>query len=78
MQERGGERLRIEVPLGEDVGDRERVRDVGLARLAELPFVRLLAEVIRRLQLRDVLRLEVTGPLLEYGSGGGGPLLNDE
>jgi hypothetical protein len=72
MQERGGERLRIEVPLGEDVRDRERVRDVGLARLAELPFVRLLAEVIRRLQLRDVLRLEVTGPLLEFGRGGGG------
>ena len=65
VQQRGGQRLRVEVPLREDVGDGERVRDVGLARLAELPVVRGLAEVVGRLQLRDVLRLQVAGPLLE-------------
>ena len=50
VQQRRGQRLRVEVPLREDVGDGERVRDVGLAGLAELPFVRGLAEVVGRLR----------------------------
>jgi hypothetical protein len=75
VEERGSQRLRIEVPLREDVGDRQRMGDVGLARLAELALVGLLAEVIGRLQLRDVLRLEVAGPLLEQRWSGGGHLL---
>jgi hypothetical protein len=49
VQQRRGQRLRIEVPLREDVRDGERVRDVGLAGLAELPFVRGFAEVVGRL-----------------------------
>src|SRR5262245_7333690 len=59
------------MPLREDAGDRERMRDVGLAGLAELSLVGLFAEVISRLQLRDVLRLEIAGPVLEQRSGGG-------
>jgi hypothetical protein len=65
VEQRGGERLRVHVPLREDVGNGERVRDVRLAGLTELAFVSCLAEVVRRLELSQVLRLEVTGPFLE-------------
>src|SRR5205085_8189653 len=61
VEQRGSERLRIEVPLREDVGDGERVRDVRLAGLAILPFVRFLAEVVGRFELTEVLRPEVAG-----------------
>ena len=59
MQQRRGQCLRIEVPLREDVGDGERMRDVGVTGLAELSFVRRFAEVICRLDPRQILRLEV-------------------
>jgi hypothetical protein len=39
VQQRGGEPLRVEPPLRQDARDRERMRDVRLARLAELPAV---------------------------------------
>ena len=37
VQQRGHQRLAVEVPVGEDLGDRERVRDVRLAGLATWP-----------------------------------------
>ena len=52
VQQRRGERLRVHVPLREDVGDGERVGDIRLAGLAELAFVRRLAEVVGRFELR--------------------------
>ena len=55
VQQRGGEALRVEPPLRQDGRDRERVRDVRLARLAELPAVRGLGELERALDERDVL-----------------------
>ena len=56
VQERGGEPLRVEPPLRQDAGDRERMRDVRLARLAELAAVRGLGELERALDERDVRR----------------------
>ena len=69
VQQRRGERLRIHVPLRENVGDREGVRDVRLAGLAVLPFVCGFAEMVRRLELSKVLRLQIAGPFLEQCSG---------
>ena len=40
VQQRRHQRLRVEVPLGEDLGDGERVGDVRLAALAVLARVR--------------------------------------
>ena len=80
VQQRRSQRLRVHVPLREDVGDRERVGDVGLAGLAVLPFVRRLTEIVRRFELRNVLRLQIAGPFLENrrGCGHGGRGMRDE
>jgi hypothetical protein len=59
MEERGGEPLGIEPPLRQYAGYRQRVSDVGLAGLAELPLVRLLGKGERPLYERDVRRLQV-------------------
>ena len=59
VQQRGGEALRVEAPLRQDARDRERVRDVGLARLAELAAVGGLGELERALDERDVRRRQV-------------------
>ncbi len=40
VQQRRHHRLGVELPVGDDLGDRDRVRDVGMAALAELPLVR--------------------------------------
>ena len=40
VQDRGDHRLGVEVQVGEDVGDRDRVGDVGLAGAALLALVR--------------------------------------
>ena len=47
VQQRRGEALRVEPPLRQDARDRERMRDVRLARLAELAAVRGLGELER-------------------------------
>jgi hypothetical protein len=83
VQDRGHQRLRIEVPLREDLRDRERMRDVRLAALAVLAGMRRARDLVRLLDLRDVLGLEVAqdfGELLRPGagklrggSGGAGP-----
>jgi hypothetical protein len=53
------QRLGIQVPLGEDLGDREGMRDVRLAALPVLAGVRGARDVVRFFDLRDILRLEV-------------------
>ncbi len=46
VQQSGGDGHRIELQLGENLGDFDRVRDVRLARVATLAAVRLFAEAI--------------------------------
>ncbi|NJN40572.1 MAG: hypothetical protein HC807_06715 [Gammaproteobacteria bacterium] len=57
MQERGDEGLRIEMPVGEDLGDRHRMVDVGLAALSELPVMGAVAEVISLFEPGEVAGL---------------------
>ena len=59
VQQRGGEPLRVEAPLRQDAGDRQRVRDVRLAGLAELAAMRGVGELERALDERDVRRRQV-------------------
>ena len=59
VQQRRHERLRIEVPFGEDLRHRERVGDVRLAAVAVLPGVRRARHPVGLLDLLDVLGLEV-------------------
>ncbi len=59
VQQRGHQRLAVEVPAGEDLGDRERMGDVGLARLARLARVRGAREAVGLGEARDVRRLQV-------------------
>src|SRR5215470_15993517 len=54
VEERGGEPLRVEPPLREDARYGERVRDVGLAGLAELSLVSVLGKSKGALDERDV------------------------
>ncbi len=65
VEQRGGERLRVEMPLREDLRDRERMGDVGFAGLAELPVVGLGTEAVGGFELREVLRLQVAGSLAQ-------------
>ncbi len=44
MQQCGAQGLGVEVPAGEDAGDRQWMGDVGLAAFAELAFVGQAAE----------------------------------
>ena len=67
VQQRGAQRLGVELPLGEDLGDRERVRDVGLAALAVLALVGGVAEVVGLLDAGEVGGLEVAGDALPAG-----------
>ncbi len=46
VQQRGHQRIGVELPATEDFGDRDRVRDVRLAARAELPEMRLVAEAV--------------------------------
>ena len=59
VQQRGGEPLGVELPLRQDAGDGERMRDVRLAGLAELAAVRGFGELERALDERDVRRRQV-------------------
>jgi hypothetical protein len=71
VQQRRGEPVRVEAPLRQDARHRERVRDVRLARLAELAAVRGLGELERALDERDVGRrqvvAEMSGELRDLG-----------
>ena len=59
VQQRGGEALRVEPPLRQDAGDRQRVRDVRLARLPELPAMGGVGKLERALDERDIRRRQV-------------------
>ena len=64
VQQRGAQRLRVELPVREDLGDRDRVRDVGFAGLAELALVGRVAEVVGLLEAGEVRGLEIPGDAL--------------
>ena len=70
VQQRGGEALRVEPPLRQDAGYRQRMRDVRLARLAELAAMGGVGELERALDERDVRRrqviAEVSGELRDF------------
>ena len=70
VEQRGGEPLRVEPPLRQDARDRERMRDVRLAGLAELAAVGRVGELERALDERDVRRrqvvAEVSGELRDF------------
>ena len=72
VQQRGHHRLRVELPVGEDLGDRERMRDVGVAALPELALVGGVAELVGLLDAADVARLEVAEVLPQVADGDGG------
>ena len=59
VQQRGGQPLGVEAPFRQDARDGERMRDVRLARLAELAAVGGLGELERALDQRDVRRRQV-------------------
>jgi hypothetical protein len=59
VQQRRLDRGGIELPLGEDLGDRDRVRDVRLAAAPELAEVGGVAEAEGLLDVRDVGRRQV-------------------
>ena len=46
VQNRGDQRVGVELEIGEDVGDRDRMGDVGLTRHALLALMALGAEVV--------------------------------
>src|SRR4029078_2999939 len=79
VQQRRHQRLAVEVPVGEDLGDGERVRDVRVAGLAGLPGVGGFRKAVRLGEARHVLRLQVAETALlkcGYCSGHGGRLTN--
>jgi hypothetical protein len=59
VHQRGHDRLHVEPPFGADSGDRDRVRDVRLARRAELAEVCLVGEPVRLADAPDVGSVEV-------------------
>ncbi len=59
VQQRRHQGLAVEVPVGEDLGDRQGMRDVGIAGLPRLAGVRGLGEAVGLREARDVLRLQV-------------------
>jgi len=59
VEERGDQRLRVEVPVGDQRTHRHRVADIGLAADAELAGVGIGGEVVGRLDAAHVLGPEV-------------------
>ena len=62
VQERGHERVRVHAQLGQDRGDRQRVGDVRVPGLAELPVVQLFGPRVRLLEQPHV-GARVRGPV---------------
>ncbi len=54
MQQRGGKGLRADPEVGEDLRDRDRMRDVGLPALPGLPGVRLVRDPVGALDEREI------------------------
>ena len=63
VEERGHQRLGVEVPVGDQLGDRHRMGDVGLAADAELPFVGTGREVVGGFDATDVFGPQIGGEL---------------
>ena len=59
----GADRRDVELELGDDLRDRERVRDVRIARLAGLAVVRLRGELVRAADQRQIGAGVVAGEL---------------
>ena len=59
VHQRGHDRLRVELPFGAQARDGDRVRDVGLARGAELAEVRFVGEAVGVAHASDVGGVEV-------------------
>jgi len=72
VQQRRHHGLRVELPIGDDLGDGHRMRDVGMAAQPELPLVRGVAELVGFFDAGDVARLEVAEVLPEIGDRDGG------
>jgi len=53
-EEPGGHRLLVEVPVGEEEGDVQRVDEIRLPRLAQLPVVHLGGEDVRLVDELDI------------------------
>ena len=64
MEERGDQRLGVELPVGHDVGDGHRVRNVGVAADAVLTMVGFGGVVIRGLDAPNVFRAQIAGDFL--------------
>ena len=70
VQQRRHQRLGVEVPVGEDLGDRERMRDVRARPTgADLARVRRVGEAVGLGEARHVLRLQVAEAALLEQSG---------
>ena len=73
VEDRGDQRLRIEPEVREQAGDCDRVRDVGLAGTATLPFVGLVRELIGFLDPLDLLGGQVGLELRDQLADADGP-----
>ena len=73
VEEGRHQRLPVEVPVGQDLRDRERVRDVGVAGLPRLAVVRRLREAVGLGKPSHVLRLQVSEAARVEELGGGSP-----
>ena len=68
VEERCGEPLRVEPPLRQDAGYRQRVRDIRFAGFSKLALMRVLGEGKRALDQRDVRRRQVVAKMSgEFG-----------
>ena len=72
VHQRGHDRLRVELPFGAQAGDGDRMRDVRLARGAELAEVRFVGEAVGVAHAPDVGGVEVVELDGEGGERRGG------
>ncbi|MNK59060.1 hypothetical protein D3C87_781590 [compost metagenome] len=71
MQQGGHDGLRVELPVGADFGDGDRMRDIRLARAAHLAQVHFVGEAVGFLDFFQVGRGKVFGQLVGQMADGG-------
>lgn len=77
VQDRGDQRFHVQAELGQHLGHRHRVGDIGLTRLARLPSVRGGSDFPGTAQQRQLFRRQVMGgafkleDVVGYGGSGG-------
>ena len=76
VEERRHHRLGVELPVGDDLGHRERMRDIRVAAQPELALVSGVAELVGLFDAADVARLEVAEVLPQVGDGDRGHRLS--